>query len=77
MSRPSTGAGQSRVNGLEVSSENSRNPAEEPPSTPITRARSAPGRLRPNLATAPPHSARISAQRMMEPSWFPQVPVIL
>ncbi len=77
MPRPSIGAGQSRVNGLEVSSANSRNPAEVAPSTPITRARSAPGRLRPNPATAPPHSARISVHSRMEPSWLPQVPVIL
>ncbi len=74
---PSIGGGQSRVNGLDVSSANSRNPAEQPPSTPITRARSAEGKLRPNPATAPPQSARMRVQSRIEPSWFPQVPVIL
>ncbi len=77
MSRPSSGGGHSRTNGSLAKRQNSRNPAELPPSTPITRARSADGRLRPNPATAPPHSARISPQSRIDPSWFPQVPVIL
>ncbi len=51
--------------------------AAVPPSTPSTRARSAGGRVRPNTATAAPQSARIRHQSRMEPSWFPQVPVIL
>ena len=77
MARPSTGGGQTRSSGLDVVSANSRKPAEVKPSTPMTRARSDDGRARPNPATAPPHSARIRHQSRMEPSWFPQVPVIL
>ena len=33
--------------------------------------------MRPNSATAPPHSARMATQSSIEPSWFPQVPLIL
>ena len=77
MSRPSIGGGQTRSSGLDVVSANSRKPAEVKPSTPITRARSDDGSARPKAATAPPHSARIRHQSRMEPSWFPQVPVIL
>jgi len=45
--------------------------------TPITLARSAEGSSRPKAATTPPQSARMRHQSRMEPSWFPQVPVIL
>ena len=56
---------------------NSRKPTLTAPSTPITRALSGDGRSRPKAATASPHIARINTQRTSEPSWFPQVPVIL
>ena len=74
---PSMGAGQMRLNGSLVVSANSSKPAAVRPRTPMTRARSADGRVRPKVATAPPQSARMRHQSRMEPSWFPQVPVIL
>ncbi len=77
MPSPSAGAGQTRSNGFEVVRQNSSKPAAVPPSTAITLARKAAGRLRPNTATAPPHKARIRHQSRMEPSWLPQIPVIL
>ena len=35
------------------------------------------GRCIPNCATANPNSASIKTQRIIEPSWFPQTPLIL
>jgi hypothetical protein len=52
-------------------------PTATSPSTPSTRAFSVVGRSRPNPATAPPHSARISTHSTMEPSWLPQAPASL
>ena len=66
-----------RSNGFEVVRQNSSKPAAVPPSTAITLARSAAGRLRPKTATAPPHRPRISDHSRIEPSWLPQIPVIL
>ena len=45
--------------------------------TPSTRARKEGGRLRPSSATAAPNRDRIQTQRTSEPSWLPQVPLIL
>ena len=45
--------------------------------TPSTRARSVGGRLPPNQAASAPNRARISTQSSIEPSWFPQTPLIL
>ena len=74
---PSTGAGQTRSNGFEVSRQNSSKPAAVAPRMAITLACRVEGRWRPNQATAPPQAPRISAQSRIEPSWFPQMPVIL
>ena len=54
-----------------------RKPSPINPCTPSTRARNDGGRLRPKAATAAPKSARIQTHRTMEPSWLPQVPLIL
>ena len=54
-----------------------RKPTEISARIASTRACRAEGRLVPKPATAPPHSARISTQRTIEPSWFAQVPLIL
>ena len=56
---------------------NSRKAAPIQPCTAITLARSVAGRLAPNSATSAPKMARISTQSSIEPSWFPQAPVIL
>jgi hypothetical protein len=42
-----------------------------------TRARNVCGSSAPNTATAAPNSARMRIQSSIEPSWFPQTPVIL
>ena len=55
---------------------NSRNPPEISPSTPSTRARKEAGRFWPKAATVAPQSESMKHQSSMEPSWFPQVPVI-
>ena len=47
------------------------------PCTERTSAFSLSGRLLPKAATRAPKSARIRTQRSIEPSWFPQTPVIL
>jgi hypothetical protein len=44
---------------------------------PSTRALKVRGRFAPKAATAAPNSARIQTQRTSEPSWLPQVPLIL
>ena len=45
--------------------------------TASTRAFSAGGRFSPHQATMAPKSVRISIQSSIEPSWLPQVPLIL
>ena len=45
--------------------------------TASTLARRPGGRLPPNQAAEAPNSVRISTQRSIDPSWFPQVPLIL
>ena len=40
-------------------------------------ARKAGGRLSPKTAAAAPNSARISTHSSIDPSWFPQTPLIL
>ena len=72
-SRPSSAAGRRRVNGLEVSSVNSRNPVLTNPITPITRATMTSGRCRLKSDTAAVQSPSISTQRSIEPSCEPQV----
>ena len=42
-----------------------------------TRARRVGGRLPPNQAAIAPKSVRINTHSSMEPSWFPQTPLIL
>ena len=54
-----------------------RKPTPIMPCTASTRAFSVGGRLLPNSATAAPNSARMRTQSSIEPSWFPQTPVIL
>ena len=56
---------------------NNRKPAPIMPCTASTRARNSRGKLVPKSATAAPHSARISTQSSIEPSWFPHTPLIL
>ncbi len=56
---------------------NSRKPTAIMPCTASTRARSAGGRLLENSATAAAHSDSMKTHRSIEPSWFPQTPVIL
>ena len=56
---------------------NSRNPVAIMPWTARTRARNAGGRLSLNSATAAAHSDSMNTHRSIEPSWFPQTPVIL
>ena len=56
---------------------NSRKPTPIMPCTASTRARSSGGRLSQNSATAAPHSDSMNTHRSIEPSWFPQTPVIL
>jgi len=74
---PSGGAGEIRSNGFDVNRMKARKPTPISACTPSTRARKESGRLLPNSATAAPNSARISAHRSIEPSWFPHTPEIL
>lgn len=55
---------------------NAMKPAEIRPSTPSTRERRLVGMLLPNAPTVAPQSDRIRHQSRIDPSWFPQVPVI-
>ena len=55
---------------------NSRKPTAIMPWTASTRARNAGGRLSLNSATAAAHSDSMNTHRSIEPSWFPQTPVI-
>ena len=73
---PWIGGGHMRRNGFDAVRVNSRKPAETIPITPSTRARKADGRPRPNNATAPPQIASTRHHSRIDPSWFPQVPVI-
>ncbi len=56
---------------------NRKNAAEIQDCTPSTLALSRAGRLPPNTATIAPNSARMRTHSSIEPSWFPQVLVIL
>ena len=76
MPAPSSGGGQSRASGSETVRVNSRKPPETRPSTPSTRARREEGRLWPKAATVAPQSESMKHHSTIEPSWFPQVPVI-
>ena len=76
MPAPCSGGGQSRANGSETVRVKSRNPPETRPSTPSTRARSEEGKFRPKRRRVAPHSESMKHHSTIEPSWFPQVPVI-
>ncbi len=76
-SLPSMGAGQSRRNGFDVNRTKSRKATAIQAWTDRTSARSRSGRFWLNTATSAPNSARISTHRSIDPSWFPQTPVIL
>jgi hypothetical protein len=62
---------------LEVSRMKSRKAAAIQPCTAQHVGLQPVRQVRPKTATSAPNSARISTQRSIEPSWFPQTPVIL
>ncbi len=70
-SRPSTGAGSSRSNGLEVNSRKARKPTLIRPITASTRAITTGGKRRENPATAAVHSASTRVHSSSEPSCAP------
>ena len=70
------GGGKTRVKGSDVSRMNSKKPTPIIPCTDSTRARSSAGRLSQNSDTSAPHSDSMKTHRIIEPSWFPQTPVI-
>jgi hypothetical protein len=67
----------SRRNGFEVKRMKAMKATPTAAWTDSTRARKRSGRLPPNHAAIAPNSARISTQRSIDPSWFPQTPVTL
>ncbi|MNW18620.1 hypothetical protein D3C71_2182620 [compost metagenome] len=71
---PSSGAGTTRMKGLEVIRMNSRKPTPIIPWTEMTRAFSEGGRLRPKIPTAAPNAVSMTTHSIIEPSWFPHTP---
>ena len=76
-SRPSSAAGISRSNGLDVSRMNSRNPTPIRPITPRIRATIGCGKWRLNTLTANIQKLRINSHSSIDPSWPPQNAAIL
>ena len=74
---PSIGGAAMRAKGSDVSRMNSRNAAAIQDWTQSTSPRRSAGMPREATATAAAKVARISTQSSIEPSWFPQTPVIL
>ena len=66
-----------RMNGFEVKMMKAKNATETEDCTASTRALRVGGRLPPNQAAIAPNSVRISTQSSIDPSWFPQTPLIL
>ena len=56
---------------------NARNPRPVRPCIDSTRARRVRGMARPKVPTVAPNSDRIRTHSIIEPSWFPHVPLIL
>ena len=74
---PSGAAGNSRANGLDVSSVNSKNPTLTSPITPNTLATMRSSSCFENIDTAKVQPDKISDHNKMEPSWLPQTAVNL
>ena len=75
-SRPSAAGGNSRSNGFDVSSRNSRKPTATRPITPSTRATISSGRWRLLSATATVHAPSMNTHSSIEPSCEPQLAAI-
>lgn len=70
-SLPSSGIGDSRPNGLDVSSMKARKPSEISPKTASTRAAKRCGRCRLKAASSTVQVARMAIHNNSEPSWAP------
>ena len=75
-SRPSSGAGNKRSKGLEVSSMNSKKPTATSPMTDSMRAVTSLGKWRLKRATATVQSTSICTHKSKEPSCPPQTPAM-
>ena len=73
---PWTGAGSSRLKGLEVNTAKARNRVVSAPCAAVAEVRSRNGRPRPSASTAP-KPAMTRHHRTSEPSWLPQAPATL